>query len=84
MAKSRAKMVRVGVGAFINRDGAKGMSNWERVGTLFYNHGEARAYVAKEYPNVKKSRIQTIRVPADKIGGCWADRAAEKTVPKVA
>lgn len=65
MKKQKSKQF--GYALFINRTGEKGAANWERAGYCFNTKPEANKFKNKSYSNIKKFRIETIRLNIEPI-----------------
>jgi len=67
MARPVQKQQKFGYALFVNRTGAVGLKHWERAGFLFQSSLEASRWREQHMPDVKKYRIESVRLNVEKL-----------------
>lgn len=67
MAKAIRKKQTIGWALRVNRTGAKGSENWERVGYVFNSKWEAETFRKSNYSHISKYHLEGVRISAEPI-----------------
>lgn len=67
MAKAIRKKQSIGWALRVNRTGAKGSQNWERVGYVFNSKWEAETFRKANYSHISKFHLEGVRISAESL-----------------